>query len=106
MLDNLFKAIDKREQQIPIIEKLYKKYGLKIVCTCDCMPEQYEIFKDNVQVGYLRLRWGEFRIDYPDCGGDVLLECFPDGDGIFEDYERFNYLSKAMRCILSHLKQI
>lgn len=37
--------------------------------TCYAYPEQYDVFLDGKQVGYLRLRHGYFRCDYPNCGG-------------------------------------
>lgn len=86
------------------IKKLYYNNGLKLVLTCEACPEQYEVFnKDNKQVGYLRLRHGEFRVDYPDCGGETIYEAQPDGDGIFETYERRKYMKDAMNAILLKL---
>lgn len=39
--------------------------GLTFILTSVGCPEQYEIFKDENQVGYVRIRSGWFRIDYP-----------------------------------------
>jgi hypothetical protein len=81
--------------------------GYKLICTsCGC-PEQYEVFKDDKQVGYLRLRGGVFRIDYPDIDGFKLYEKIFDGElykGNFEDEERAYYLSLAIYFIESMIR--
>jgi len=68
--------------------------------TCSACPEQYDAFLGNVQVGYLRLRHGSFRVDYPECGGDTIYEASPCGDGAFDDDERDYYLRFAVDAIL------
>ena len=41
--------------------------GLDFYCTCSACPEQYDVYDSNEkQVGYVRLRWGCLRCDYPD----------------------------------------
>ena len=74
--------------------------------TCGACPEQYEAFLDGKQVGYLRLRHGEFRVDFPDCGGETIYEVCPDGDGEFEDYERQKYLNAAKAAIIKKLQSV
>jgi len=68
--------------------------------TCSACPEQYDVFKDGSQVGYLRLRHGEFRADYGICGGETVYEAEPAGDGVFEDDERGFYLAEAVKALL------
>lgn len=64
--------------------------------TCSACPEQYDAFdSQGRQIGYLRLRHGNFTVEHPHCGGRLIYEAQPDGDGCFEDYEREFYLSKA-----------
>lgn len=47
--------------------------GLNFICTCSICPEQYEVFDSNGKmVGYVRLRWGYLRCDYPDVGGETI----------------------------------
>ena len=78
-------------------------YVLKM--TCGACPEQYDVFdSDGKQVGYLRLRHGGFRADYPDFGGDTVYRySFDDGwKGIFDDEEREKYLTEAVKAIHSH----
>lgn len=78
--------------------------GYELVQTCGACPEQYDVFKDKKQVGYLRLRGGWFRADVPDVGGKTVFESYPYGDGEFEDHERFNHLSAAITAIDTHYK--
>jgi hypothetical protein len=99
-------SIDALYFQLGIIEKLYAKNGLSIKNTCPACPEQYDVFKDGNQVGYLRLRHGKFRVDYPECGGETLFYAEPKGDGIFENDERLVYMTAAMRTILTKIKSL
>jgi len=65
-------------------------------------PEQYDVFKDGKEVGYLRLRHGYFRADYPTIctrGGKTIYEAWPRGDGEFFPDERKYYLTEAIRAI-------
>lgn len=73
--------------------------------TCGACPEQYDAFDENgKQVGYLRLRHGYFRVDYPECGGEAIFEGTPSGDGCFEDGERDHYLRCAVDAIERRIK--
>lgn len=72
---------------------------IRLRLTCGACPEQYEAFIGDVQVGYLRLRHGSFRVDYPECGGETIYEASPEGDGAFEDHERDYYLRFAVDAI-------
>lgn len=73
--------------------------GLRLVCTCSACPEQYDVFDGDTQVGYLRLRHGWFRADVPICGGEMVYDAYPRGDGAFEDDERMHYLTEAVAAI-------
>ncbi len=89
------------------LQKMYEDNGLVLKLTCGAVPEQYEVFdKSGVQVGYLRLRHGWFRVDYPDCGGETIYSAEPIGDGVFEDNERTHYMTEAMNAILNKLKTV
>lgn len=79
---------------------------IELVKTCSACPEQYDAFIKNKQVGYLRLRHGRFRVDYPSCGIETIYESFPDGDGMFEDYEQGYFLYMAKKAILNKIKQL
>ena len=63
--------------------------------TCYACPEQYDAFYNGEQVGYLRLRHGHFTVVCPDCGGELVYEANPAGDGIFDLEERDRYLTAA-----------
>ena len=55
-----------------MITKRIKTINIEFHLTCSACPEQYDVFKDNKQVGYVRLRWGHLRAEYPDvCGEEV-----------------------------------
>ena len=75
-------------------------YVLKM--TCGACPEQYDVFdSDGKQVGYLRLRHGGFRADYPDCGGDTVYRYSFDYEwkGMFDNEEREFFLTEAVKAI-------
>ena len=77
--------------------------GYTLKMTCGACPEQYDVFdSEGKKVGYLRLRHGGFRADYPDCGGDTVYRySFDDAwKGIFDDdEEREQYLTEAVKAI-------
>lgn len=61
---------------------------IELVRTCMVMPEQYDVFRDGRQIGYLRLRHGYFRAHYPDHTADpAVYETSTRGAGSFYDDE-------------------
>lgn len=75
------------------------------VLTCSACPEQYEVFRGDRQVAYLRLRGGAFTVEAPDVGGDLLLlhEFDDDLKGQFDDQdERMKFLGAAAEAIARH----
>ena len=74
-----------------------------LVLTCQCCPEQYDVFdSDGKQSGYIRLRGGNFRVYYPDTGGElVFYHRFEDYPlmGMFGDKEREFFLTEAVKAI-------
>jgi hypothetical protein len=72
---------------------------IKLVLTCSGRPEQYDAFDGDKQVGYLRLRHGQFTVECPDCGGDEVYSACPNGDGNFLTEERDCYLRFAVAAI-------
>jgi hypothetical protein len=81
---------------------------IRLELTCSACPEQYDAYLGAVPAGYLRLRWGHFRVDYPECGGETIYEtAFPDDPfkGEFEDEERDRYLEAAKTAIRERLKK-
>lgn len=74
--------------------------GFRLVRTCIACPEQYDVFgPDGDKVGYLRLRHGTFRADFPDCGGETVYVSHPKGSGIFLEEERMEELTRAVAAI-------
>jgi hypothetical protein len=42
--------------------------------TCTACPEQYNAWAGEGEIaGYLRLRHGHFTVEYPECGGELLM---------------------------------
>jgi hypothetical protein len=64
---------------------------LRFKMTCGACPEQYDVFLGEEQVGYVRLRHGTLRVDSPDCGGRVVYEASPNGDGCFDTPEERDF---------------
>ena len=80
--------------------------GLRLVQTCSSHPEQYDVYAGRKLVGYLRLRGGVFRCDYPTHyadGGRTIYEACPHGDGEFDDDERLFYLRGAVKAIKENM---
>ena len=87
--------------------------NLEFELTCYACPEQYDVFdlaNNRNQVGYVRLRWGNLRCDYPDVNGDTIYKfsfaeledsyykgCF------FCTEEREKYLKEIAEAILERL---
>ena len=73
--------------------------GYDLSRTCGACPEQYDVFYKKEQVGYLRLRHGEFTVSIPNCSANIIFRAEPKGNGMFEDNERKEYLTKAIEAI-------
>lgn len=74
--------------------------GYRLEMTSMACPEQYDVFDvDGTQVGYLRLRHGYFRADYPNHGGETVYEADTTGDGIFDEDERMPQLIAAVAAL-------
>lgn len=74
--------------------------GVTVVQTCGACPEQYDVFFDKRQIGYLRLRHGYFRADYPECMGETVYDAEPNGDGCFDMAERADHLEAAVEALV------
>ena len=79
--------------------------NIELIQTCSACPEQYDAFLNNKKVGYLRLRHGYFRVDYPTCGEEIIYDAQPMGSGSFESSERDFYLEEAKKAILNKIKE-
>ena len=66
--------------------------------TCSAFPEQYDVFLDNSQVAYFRLRGGWFSVECPVCGLITVEEYGAEtkGHGEFNDSEREFHMMAAL----------
>jgi len=84
--------------------------GLDFIGTCGSCPEQYDVVNSSgVQVGYIRLRGGNFRVEFPDVNGMTLFaDKFEDNwKGCFDsEDERMEYLEIAANCINKQLRKL
>lgn len=82
--------------------------GLRFELTCGACPEQYGVYKGEVQVGYVRLRHGRLRCDYPEHGGETIyIHDFDDGlKGCFDsDEERDFHLTETSKALIGRLER-
>ena len=85
----------------------FEMLGFKLVLTCSCVPEQYDVFnQEGEQVAYLRLRSTHFDCHIPDASGEIIYSSSPDGYGIFEEYERERYLTEALQAVAEIEKEL
>ena len=75
-----------------------------LVLTCPCCPEQYDVFdSEGKQSGYIRLRGGNFRVYYPDTGGELVFchrfEDYPLMGMFSDDKEREFFLTVAVKAL-------
>jgi hypothetical protein len=85
----------------------YSYYGLTLKRTCLACPEQYDVYYGDTLCGYMRLRHGYFRTEYyknpDDDNGEIVYECYPKGDGIFDNEEREEHLKKGAEAIAKRM---
>lgn len=84
------------------VEILVNNY--KFVMTSVAFPEQYDVFRDGEQVGYVRLRGGLLRCHLGDCRGEAIYEWkFTDGKSFFaNNEERLFFLRDIARSLEAH----
>lgn len=92
--------------QVSLLQKLYERNGLELHLTCSACPEQYDVCCGITKIAYLRLRGGQFTVEYPCVMGELLFYGHPEGDGMFEDYERFNFMCMALRSIKKRIENV
>jgi len=78
---------------------------MRLERTCDSCPEQYDVYKKQRKVGYLRLRHGYFRAHLFGPMGETVYESETKGDGMFQDDERDFHLDNAIKAIKKALKK-
>ncbi|CAB4134451.1 hypothetical protein UFOVP273_71 [uncultured Caudovirales phage] len=72
--------------------------------TCMACPEQYDVYLGDKEIGYVRLRWGHLRVNYPDfMGKEVYSEQVGhEFCGEFhDDHMRRRYLKRIARILLT-----
>lgn len=57
-----------------MITKTINTFNFEFRETCGACPEQYDVYLEGKQVGYVRLRGGFLRCAYPDCGQETIYE--------------------------------
>lgn len=90
------------------VTKRINGYNFEFKETCSACPEQYDVYLEGKQVGYVRLRWGGLRCDYPDVGGDTIYtHNFEDGLlGAFTNNNVRNYhLEKIAESLYNRISQ-
>ena len=95
-------------ETLPHVDNGINIKGLEFNRTCGACPEQYDVYLNGQQVGYVRLRWGYLRADYPDCMCETIYETNVGGEstGEFESEEqRMYYLKIIADKILERIKQ-
>lgn len=87
--------------------------NLKFKMTCGACPEQYDVFKNEDYVGYVRLRHGYLYVSDPNddevlwsnanpSDEDIIVE----GDGIFHsEDEREYFLNKIADVLHKHINR-
>lgn len=67
--------------------------------TCYACPEQYDAYYNGREVGYLRLRHGNFTVE---ASAELVFQAYPKGDGLFDADERDEYLEEAKKRIAAY----
>lgn len=81
--------------------------GLDFQLTCVACPEQYDVFLDEQQVGYVRLRYGRLTACLGEVGGELIYDYdftgFESGWlGVFPNSGvREAHLNKIADCIIN-----
>lgn len=83
---------------------------MNLIQTCSACPEQCDLKSalDGSMLAYFRVRYGYFRVDLGDCGGETIYDfSFGNGwDGEFEDEEqRIEQLSNGIEKVVKRLRE-
>lgn len=84
--------------------------GLNFICIGYACPEQYDVYQaDSKDIcGYVKIRWGRVRCDYPDAGGETIYQKQIGEDnlqGCFDSHEeRMFYLTEIAKAINAKLR--
>lgn len=78
---------------------------LDFVCTGYACPEQYDVYQSdsNDICGYVKIRYGKIRCDYPDACGETIYQKQISEDklqgGFYSHEERMFYLTEIAKAI-------
>ena len=72
---------------------------LRLEKTCSMCPEQYDVFLEDRQVGYIRVRWGGMWVSCPRAGGEMVYHNPDVGFGFLTDKEREELIPLALEKI-------
>jgi predicted protein tyrosine phosphatase len=88
-LRELTEAFADIEEQNPSGSALVWKGSITFERTCTACPEQYDVYRGDTQIGYIRLRWGTLKAYTPDIDGRLIYHHDFDEEylGIFPDDE-------------------
>ena len=81
----------------------------KLHLTCSSTPEQYDLYNNKKeQIGYFRLRYGNFTVDTPTCRDKRVFE-FDEFEscwvGEFKNEEdRIKYLTQGVIAVINYIK--
>ncbi len=81
--------------------------SLNFVLTCEYCPEQYDVFWNEMMVGYMRLRHGNLTVECPDVFDELVYSHkFENCDGNFTNESvRLEHLSLAAQAVFEWLKR-
>lgn len=92
--------------QIKIEDIDFSSLEIRLEELCSDYPEAYNLFIQDKEVGYLKVRGGIFSVEY-DLTSKIIFTTVVDGDGCFCDHERDYFLRKGIKeVILFHHKWI
>ena len=76
---------------------------MKFIKTCNWCPEQYDIFDEEKQVAYMRVKYGICECYVPDADGTIVYLSYIKGRGEFiDDEERQLHFKNAAKCIQNY----
>lgn len=85
--------------EIKIEDIDFSSLEIRLEELCSDYPEAYNLFIQDKEVGYLKVRGGIFTVEY-DLTSQIIFTIRVDGDGCFCDYERDFFLRKGIKEVI------
>lgn len=101
VLELLRPAQEEYEKQDSFIKK-YGRHEIKeytLINLSMACPEAYDVYKNDQQVAYFRVRYGLFSVRIPTSLGDTVYTAEVAGEACFEDDERDFYLHEGIEAV-------